>query len=359
MRPQNYALFFVVTRPAFFRCTYNHSKFVKPSLAVSNCTRELDTNGTRPPIVVLPGIMSTRMIAWKYKNCKGSDININDVVWLNIQKIVETLTIDSRCWLDCVKLAQNGSDPSTCKIRADEGLGAIGELSPGNIYRPSATTVFTVLIKYLSHNFGYDVNNLISMPYDWRMAPMQLEDRDSYFSTLKFKLETAVRRYKRPSVVIAHSMGNNLFSYFIDWLRANLKNEAQNWITRHIWTYVGISAPLLGAPGALRSVVSGNTLGIPVSEAQARDIEVTFPSTHLCTPRSSRKGHSTSNANTNRTRTFKQRNIHKFSFDYIGDIITIKKSSTLPETLKAGKFTGTNNTIDTKLGDIFNDTLMK
>ena len=68
---------------------------------------------------------------------------------MNLQKIIETLTIDSRCWLDCLKLSKNGSDPISCKLRADEGLNAIGELSPGNLYTPPATTVFTNFIKYL------------------------------------------------------------------------------------------------------------------------------------------------------------------------------------------------------------------
>lgn len=30
-----------------------------------------------------------------------------------------------------------------------------------------------------------------------------------------------------------------------------------DWLGKHIWTYVGLAAPLLGAPGPLRSVLSG------------------------------------------------------------------------------------------------------
>lgn len=35
---------------------------------------------------------------------------------------------------------RNGTDPSDCKLRPDEGLGAIGELSPGSFYTPAATS---------------------------------------------------------------------------------------------------------------------------------------------------------------------------------------------------------------------------
>lgn len=44
------------------------------------------------------------------------------------------------------------------------------------------------------------------------------------------------------------------------------------WLRKHVWTYVGIAAPLLGSPGALKSVMSGHTFGLTISEAQAREL---------------------------------------------------------------------------------------
>ena len=58
----------------------------------------------RPPIFIIPGLISSRLIAWKKKVCRGPDINIQDVVWLNLQKMLETATFDPHCWLDCLKL---------------------------------------------------------------------------------------------------------------------------------------------------------------------------------------------------------------------------------------------------------------
>lgn len=256
---------------------------------VAGLLRSFNRGDPRPPIVLIPGIVASRMVAWKRKKCIGpSGIEIQDIVWLNLQKVLETMTFDKHCWIDCMKLAKNGSDPEDCKIRPDEGLAAIGELSPG-IYSPAATSVYTNLIRTLARDFGYDSNNIIGAPYDWRLAPMELEERDSYFSSLKFKIESAVRRSGRPAIVMAHSMGNNIFLYFCDWLRLVDKPTIgwSRWLHRHVWAYVGFAAPLLGAPVAVRSVMSGYTFGIPVNEAQARELLLTFPVSHYLNPRSS------------------------------------------------------------------------
>ena len=46
------------------------------------------------------------------------------------------------------------------------------------------------------------------------------------------------------------------------------------WLGNHIWTYVGLAAPLLGAPGPLRSVLSGENMGLPFSDEEARVLEL-------------------------------------------------------------------------------------
>tara|TARA_B110000305_G_scaffold79701_1_gene89623 strand:- start:62 stop:349 length:288 start_codon:yes stop_codon:yes gene_type:complete len=49
-----------------------------------------------------------------------------------------------------------------------------------------------------------------------------------------------------------------------------------SWLSQNIYAYVALSAPLLGAVNPLRAVVSGETMGLPVNEDVARDIEVSF-----------------------------------------------------------------------------------
>lgn len=46
------------------------------------------------------------------------------------------------------------------------------------------------------------------------------------------------------------------------------------WLGKHIWTYVGLAAPLLGAPGPLRSVLSGENMGLPFTDEEARGLEL-------------------------------------------------------------------------------------
>jgi hypothetical protein len=251
-----------------------------------------DNHHPKPPIIFLPGLASSRMVAWKSKQCTGPDIEIQEVIWLNLQKLIETLTFDKKCWLDCMKLEKNGTDPPDCKVRPDEGLSAVGELAPG-IFSPSVTTLFTPFIRMLAQEFGYDSNTLLGAPYDWRISPMELEIRDSFFTTLKMKIEITVKRHKRPAIVVAHSMGNNIFLYFCDWLKINhfasTPDLYKKWMANHFYALIGFAAPLLGAPSALKSVVSGHAFGTPLSDKQTKELMLSFSSTNFLNPRSTLK----------------------------------------------------------------------
>ncbi|RYG95451.1 hypothetical protein EON65_55960, partial [archaeon] len=245
----------------------------------------------RPPIILIPGIIASRMISWRQKKCAGPGINVQDVVWLNLQKLVETMTYDKNCWLDCMKLDADSTDPVDCKIRPDEGLDSVGELSPG-LYRPSGTSIFTSLIHTLAKDLGYDSNSLLAAPYDWRLSPMELEKRDSYFTALKFKIEMAVQRHQRPVILLSHSMGYHIFTYFTSWLKAisppSIGYDA--WVYKHIYTVVAIAAPLLGTPSSLKAIMSGHTFSLPLSPIQARELMLTFSVTHYLNPRVDRSG---------------------------------------------------------------------
>eukprot|EP01031_Cornospumella_fuschlensis_P030360 gene30360-36684_t len=203
------------------------------------------------------------------------------------------MTYDKNCWLECMKLEPNSTDPVDCKIRPDEGLGSVGELSPG-LYRPSGTSIFTSLIHTLAKDLGYDSNSLLAAPYDWRLSPKELEERDSYFTALKYKIEMAVLRHRRPVILITHSMGYHIFTYFLSWLKvANQPAMGYDvWVYRHVYTVVAIAAPLLGTPSALKAVMSGHTFSLPLLPLQARELMLTFSVTHYLNPRSG-SNHST------------------------------------------------------------------
>lgn len=154
----------------------------------------------RPPVFLLPGLASTRLVSWKHKPCPQSallsDIKMLDNVWLNMNLLIQMATIDVRCWIECMTLAkfQRDYDDETeewdsvssssaddseelkstgwCKLRPDEGLDAISSLAPGSISSSwlvgGTNTVYAWLIQWLADNLGYDVSSILALPYDWR-----------------------------------------------------------------------------------------------------------------------------------------------------------------------------------------------
>ncbi|GAX26714.1 hypothetical protein FisN_2Hh339 [Fistulifera solaris] len=331
-------------------------------------------NTTRPPIFLIPGLAATRLIAWKFKACPGilSDIKIQDNVWLNLQILVQASTLDVSCMKECIALGVNQSDANDsggCKLRPDEGLDAISSLSPdgfsSEMLMGGTNTVYAWLIQWLAEHLGYDVSNLIGLPYDWRLTPSKMQERDGYLANMRRKLEASVSTSQLPGIVVAHSMGNLVFQYFLEWLRAEFRQEAfegflkraakrerarqdrlkktktnsastsylstmsgwlysepqatdaendekpdeqdrtlqlrelakiegdalwHEWIEKHIWTYVGLAAPLLGAANPLRAVISGENMGMPLTDEAARHMELSFGSTHTLNPVSTKMG---------------------------------------------------------------------
>ena len=149
----------------------------------------------RPPVFLIPGLASTRLVSWKHKPCPQSallsDIKMLDYVWLNMNMLIQMATIDVRCWSECMTLGKFQRDydeedeewvnvtdandrPSSrgCKLRPDEGLDAISSLAPGSISSSflvgGTNTVYAWLIQWLADNLGYDVSSIVALPYDWR-----------------------------------------------------------------------------------------------------------------------------------------------------------------------------------------------
>lgn len=388
----------------------------------------------RPPIFLMPGLASTRLVSWKYKSCSNpllSDVNVQDYVWMNINMLLQMATIDDKCFLECMTLGLNQTDMNDvdvgCKLRPDEGLDAISSLAPGtfgsNLLVGGKNTVYAWLTQWLADNLGYDVSSIIGLPFDWRISPDIMEKRDGFLTLTRRRIEAAVASNGAPGIMVAHSMGNNVFRYFLEWLRNEMHEEAYvkyvqqakqrermvqtknkndegygdslmklsllgwtaslpgwmggqphsdfdflavepaieseqihdmtssfdnvykdlfssyftenkneelsastntplhleeessgpnihrgkhsklwelaqiegdtswlEWINAHIWTYVGLSAPLLGAINPLRAVISGENMGMPMTEESARIMELSFGSTHTINPISTRTG---------------------------------------------------------------------
>lgn len=176
-------------------------------------------DNTRPPIFLLPGLASTRLVAWRFKSCPHhpllSDIKVQDYVWLNINLILQMGTIDVICMKECMKLGLNQTDTNDlsvgCKLRPDEGLDAISSLAPGGLGSSllvgGTNTVYAWLIQWLADNLGYDVGNIIGLPYDWRLSPDRMEQRDGFLTLTRHRIEAAVKSNGQPGIMVAHSVG--------------------------------------------------------------------------------------------------------------------------------------------------------
>eukprot|EP00658_Telonema_sp_P-2_P078006 TRINITY_DN720_c0_g1_i1.p1 TRINITY_DN720_c0_g1~~TRINITY_DN720_c0_g1_i1.p1 ORF type:complete len:649 (-),score=137.05 TRINITY_DN720_c0_g1_i1:63-2009(-) len=261
------------------------------------------------PLLLLPGFASGRLRTWRDKYCKaelaglelggrGAGYKVGDAVWIDTPMIVA----QRACFLKCMRL-QNGTDPEptddgmgSCRLRADEGLDAISQLDPGIITGP-LTDVWWTFIQRMSNEMGVaPEDGMVAAPYDWRLSPDMLQMRDNFFTKLRHLIEEQV--LKRPGVdcgsrpdhcpgivVVAHSMGNNVFRYFVEWLEADLgSRHYKKWLDRYVFMFAAVGAPWIGASEAVRSIFSGNTFGLPVSVAEARSMGSTFGSAPIMMP---------------------------------------------------------------------------
>ncbi|KAK9945018.1 hypothetical protein M0R45_010550 [Rubus argutus] len=227
--------------------------------------------------IIIPGLASTQLRAWSILDCPYSPLDFNplDLVWLDTTKLLSAVN----CWLKCMLLDRhNQTDHPDCKSRPDSGLSAITELDPGYITGP-LSSVWREWVKWCIE-FGIEANAIIAVPYDWRLSPSMLEERDLYFHKLKLTFETALKLRGGPSVVFAHSLGNYVFRYFLEWLKLEIapKHYVQ-WLDEHIHAYFAVGAPLLGATETVKGTLSGLTFGLPISEGTARLMVNSFAST--------------------------------------------------------------------------------
>jgi hypothetical protein len=172
----------------------------------------------RPPIFLMPGLASTRLVAWRPKACSShpllSDIKVQDYVWMNMNLLLQMATLDATCWKQCMTLGLNQTDMNDvnvgCKLRPDEGLDAISSLAPGslssNLLVGGTNTVYAWLTQWLADNLGYDVTSIIGLPYDWRLSPDVMEKRDGFLTLTRKRIEAAVKSNGEPGIMVAHSV---------------------------------------------------------------------------------------------------------------------------------------------------------
>eukprot|EP01104_Vermistella_antarctica_P017371 TRINITY_DN6149_c0_g1_i2.p1 TRINITY_DN6149_c0_g1~~TRINITY_DN6149_c0_g1_i2.p1 ORF type:complete len:530 (+),score=99.54 TRINITY_DN6149_c0_g1_i2:386-1975(+) len=86
-------------------------------------------------------------------------------------------------------------------------------------------------------------------------------------------------------IVAAHSMGNLVFRYFIEWLKHDLGTRNHKaWLDEHVMSYVAVGAPHLGSAEPIKAIMKGLTFGLPITVANARLMGSSFGSTPWMMP---------------------------------------------------------------------------
>ena len=164
-------------------------------------------------------------------------------------------------WLQHMTLKSDmKTEKDGIEVRAIPGLEGVDYLSPGTLTN-HLSYVFGPVINYLINVGGYvSPRNLQAAPYDWRLPPVELEKRDSYFTKTIKQVEHMVKSNNcLPVILLCHSLGTKTCHYFINFC---LLHKGRDWIDQHIHTYMPVGGPHLGAPKAIRSVITGDKMGL-------------------------------------------------------------------------------------------------
>ena len=122
-----------------------------------------------------------------------------------------------------------------------------------------ASVVLGNLIRVLI-DLGYQDHNLQALTYDWRLSPRNLHDRDKKFHQMKSQIEILHLANREKVLLMGHSQGGKFIHYFLHWIA---DNAGRDWIDQHIEGMVGLGIPWTGAPKSLRTIVSGDSMGLP------------------------------------------------------------------------------------------------
>ena len=163
------------------------------------------------------------------------------------------------------------SEPDGIRVRPIEGLAGVDYLTPGAL-TSTVSYVFGPLIRAMEQ-VGYDKGvNLDAAPYDWRLPPSVLETRDRYYTrTMDLVEQLYHNNHQTPVVLVCHSMGCRIGHYLLNFAKSQHQRGGQAWIDRYIHTYCPIGGPHLGVPKSVRSVISGDKMGLEtfLSETEA------------------------------------------------------------------------------------------
>mmetsp|Transcript_107350 Transcript_107350/g.308999 ORF Transcript_107350/g.308999 Transcript_107350/m.308999 type:complete len:659 (+) Transcript_107350:120-2096(+) len=249
------------------RVDINLAAFAGQSPAYLRPSQEPDApKEKRHPVVIVPGITSCGLEVWKAHPCLGDGF-FRRRIWGDVS-MVQAILNNWTCWLH--HLAPDpltGVDREGVRVRAAKGLRSAD-------YFVAGFWLWAKLIENLA-DMGYDEDDIHLACYDWRLAFPVLEKRDRYFTGLRLDIERLVFRTGQRALVVAHSMGSNVWYFFMSWV----EREVPGWCDKHVDSFVNIAGALLGAMGPLSAFISGEmdaTAGLGPFNSYLEALALTF-----------------------------------------------------------------------------------
>jgi phospholipid:diacylglycerol acyltransferase len=235
-----------------------HWKRIQQSMRNQNSERslpgiELAKEGARAhfPIVMIPGFVTSGLELWEGEECAKK--YFRQRLWGSLGTARSFFT-ETDCWRRHLSLDPlTGLDPEGIRLRAAQGFDAADYFMPGY-------WVWNKLIENLAA-IGYDGSTMSMESYDWRLSFPLLEERDGYLTKLKNKIEAIHKTTDRKVVILSHSMGSTLMTYFFSWVtnseRKGGGGGGRRWVEKHVHALINIAGPMLGVPKSVPSILSG------------------------------------------------------------------------------------------------------
>ncbi|QLL31052.1 hypothetical protein HG536_0A08690 [Torulaspora globosa] len=229
-------------------------KDLTESFAVGRQLRKEYNLTAKHPVVMVPGVISTGLESWGVvgdDEC-NSEPHFRKRLWGSFY-MLRTMVLDKVCWLRHIMLdPESGLDPPNFRLRAARGFEAADFFMAGY-------WIWNKVIQNLGA-IDYDPDKMLTAAYDWRLAYLDLERRDRYFTKLKEQIELTHELSGEKVCLVGHSMGSQIVFYFLKWVEAegeNYGNAGRGWTDKHIDSFVNVAGTLLGAPKAVPALISG------------------------------------------------------------------------------------------------------
>ncbi|HLF91596.1 MAG TPA: hypothetical protein VI451_21815 [Anaerolineales bacterium] len=224
-----------------------------------------DVPNSRPPVIVVPGLMGSKL-----RN-NDSCANTDEEIWVAVEKILDEDDYSNDSHLNHLLLAENGINAASDCDHIYEA-GVVDSIPLFNLFE---VDFYEPLIEYLDNTANFDVH---VFAYDWR------KDLTQTALLLDNEINSVLSSTGASQVnIVAHSLGGLLARYYVT------SNPDRAMKVEQI---ISLGTPYLGAPKSLKtlrigdSVVAFDELGTVglLNSSTVKQIAQNFPAMYQTLP---------------------------------------------------------------------------